>query len=480
MIELKNILKGVEIISLEGRNNIIINGISDNSSKVDKGFLFFAVKGYKIDGHKFIEDAIAKGCIAIICTNRPTRLNENICYIVVENIRESIYQVSSNYYNNPSKKLKIIAVTGTNGKTSILYFLYQFFTLMGKNVGMISTIENKVGKKTISSNLTTQDPISLNSLLNQMVENKCEYCVMEASSHAIEQVRISGEDIYMAVFSNLSHDHLDYHKTFINYIDAKKKLFDNLDSNSFSIINSDDKRSKYLVQNSKSKMFTYGINTLSNYKAKIIENDINGLSLEIDNKTVNLQILGDFNAYNILSVYSVAKILNVENEKILKIISQIKTPKGRFEFVKGNNNVLGIVDYAHTPDALKNVLKTINNFKENKKLVTVFGAGGDRDETKRSEMGRIADIFSDYVIITSDNPRNENEDDIISDIEEGVSSSNYKILSNRKQAIIEACLNFNKESIILVAGKGHEQYQIINGKFIPHDDMKILKEQLKI
>ena len=223
MIELKNILKGVEIISLEGRNNIIINGISDNSSKVDKGFLFFAVKGYKIDGHKFIEDAIAKGCIAIICTNRPTRLNENICYIVVENIRESIYQVSSNYYNNPSKKLKIIAVTGTNGKTSIVYFLYQFFTLMGKNVGMISTIENKVGKKTISSNLTTPDPISLNSLLNQMVENKCEYCVMEASSHAIEQVRISGEDIYMAVFSNLSHDHLDYHKTFINYIDAKKK-----------------------------------------------------------------------------------------------------------------------------------------------------------------------------------------------------------------------------------------------------------------
>lgn len=480
MIELKNILKGVEIISLEGRNNIIINGISDNSSKVDKGFLFFAVKGYKIDGHKFIEDAIAKGCIAIICTNKPTRLNENVCYIVVENIRESVYQISSNYYNNPSKKLKIIAVTGTNGKTSIVYFLYQFFTLMGKNVGMISTIENKVGKKTISSNLTTPDPISLNSLLNKMVENKCEYCVMEASSHAIEQVRISGEDIYMAVFSNLSHDHLDYHKTFINYIDAKKKLFDNLDSNSFSIINSDDKRSKYLVQNSKSKMFTYGINTLSNYKAKIIENDINGLSLEIDNKTVNLQILGDFNAYNILSVYSVAKILNVENEKILKIISQIKTPKGRFEFVKGNNNVLGIVDYAHTPDALKNVLKTINNFKENKKLVTVFGAGGDRDETKRSEMGRIADIFSDYVIITSDNPRNENEDDIISDIEEGVSSSNYKILSNRKQAIIEACLNFNKESIILVAGKGHEQYQIINDRFIPHDDMKVLKEHLKV
>jgi len=480
MIELKKILKGVEILSLEGDDKIIINGISDNSSKVDRGFLFFAVKGYKIDGHKFIEDAIAKGCIAIICTNKPTRLNENVCYIVVENIRESVYQISSNYYNNPSKKLKIIAVTGTNGKTSIVYFLYQFFTLLGKNVGMISTIENKVGEITISSNLTTPDPISLNLLLNQMVENKCEFCVMEASSHAIEQVRISGADIYTAIFSNLSHDHLDYHKTFINYIDAKKKLFDNMDSKSFSIINSDDKRSKYLIQNSKSKVFTYGINTLSDYKAKIMENDINGLSLEIDNKTVNLQILGDFNAYNILSVYSVAKILNIENENILKIISQIKTPKGRFEFVKGNNNVLGIVDYAHTPDALKNVLKTINNFKENKKLVTVFGAGGDRDKSKRSEMGRIADIFSDYVIITSDNPRNENKNDIISDIEDGISSSNYKIISNRKQAIIEACFNFNKESIILVAGKGHEQYQIINDRFIPHDDMKILKEHLKV
>ena len=480
MKPLINILKGINVISVYGNNNIMIKGLSIDSRLVQDNFLFFAVDGNNFDGHEYINSSIKKGCVAVVATKKPKDLHNDICYIIIDNIREAVYRISSNFYENPSKKIKIISVTGTNGKTSIVYFLYNFLKSIGKNVGMFSTIENKIGDKSIKSKLTTPDPIYINEILNDMVNKKFDYCIMEASSHAIDQKRVDGSDVYIAIFSNISHDHLDYHKTFKNYIDSKKMLFDNLNEKSYSIVNSDDKRSKYIIQNTRSKVYTYGLNTISDYKGKIIENNINGLLLDINNKKVNLKIIGDYNASNILAVYSVGKILKLDDNLILRQISSLKTPKGRFDYVEGGNNTVGIVDYAHTPDALKNILSSINNFKNNKKIITVFGAGGDRDKSKRHEMGKIADEFSDFIYLTSDNPRNEDEMEIINDIMDGVNSKNYSIILNRKDAISKACSDFNSDSIILIAGKGHEQFQIIKDKILPHDDMDILKNELNL
>jgi UDP-N-acetylmuramoyl-L-alanyl-D-glutamate--2,6-diaminopimelate ligase len=474
--QLSEIINEVKIKETVGDINTSVEGITDNSGLVKPNFLFFAIKGITHDGHEFIDNAIEKGCKVIICSYLPDKIHEDVCYIVVKNIRESVYNISSKFYNDPAKKIKIIAVTGTNGKTSIVFFIYKFLNSLGIKVGMLSTIENRIADKRIKSHLTTPSPVQLHMLLDNMIKNSCEYCIMEASSHSIDQKRIMGRDIFIGIFSNLSHDHLDYHKTFINYINTKKILFDDLPKSSYSIINSDDKRSEYLIQNTKSKVFSYGLKTLSDYKGKIIESGTSGIMIHIDNINVSFKIIGDFNAYNLLSVYAVAKILKIDSEIIFKRLSQLNTPEGRMDFIQGKNNVIGIVDYAHTPDALKNVLKNISSFKKDAKVISIVGAGGDRDKSKRPEMGKIATQLSDYVFFTSDNPRDENEDNILSDIVKGAVRKNYQVISDRKKAIESAYLNYKKDSIILVAGKGHEKYQIIGEKSIPHDDKEILKK----
>ena len=476
MKKLKELIGNIKVIKTVGNIDTAVVGITDNSRLVKPNFLFFAIKGISLDGHRYINNAIEKGCKVIICTHLPNKINQDVCYIVVENIRESVYEISSKYYNDPAKKIKIIAVTGTNGKTSIVFFLYKFLNSLGIKVGMLSTIENRVAEKKIESKLTTPSPIQLHELLDNMIKNSCEYCVMEASSHSIDQKRIMGKDIFIGIFSNLSHDHLDYHKTFINYINTKKILFDDLSKFSYSIINSDDKRSEYLIQNTKSKVFSYGLKKISDYKGKIIESGTNGIKINIDNVNVDFKIIGDFNAYNLLSVYSVGKILKIEPDIIFKKLSELDTPVGRMDFIRGKNNVIGIIDYAHTPDALENVLINISRFKKEAKVITVVGAGGDRDKSKRPEMGKIATRLSDHVIFTSDNPRNENQEKILSDIVEGAIRKNFNVISDRKKAITQACLNYKKDSIILIAGKGHEKYQIIGKKSIPHDDKEILKK----
>ena len=476
MKKLSDLLAGIKIKSIEGDTDKLVAGITDNSREVKNDFLFFAIYGNKFDGHDFIDKSIKSGSNTIICTKLPKSLNEKITYILVEDIRESVYRISSNFYENPDKKIKIVAVTGTNGKTSIVYFLFQFFRSFNKRVGMISTIENRVNDKILKAKLTTPNPIEFLKILNEMVLSNCEYCFMEASSHAIHQKRIVSENIFAAIFSNLSHDHLDYHKTFQNYIDAKKILFDELGKSSYSILNLDDKRSRYLVQNTKSKVITYGLKNLADYNTKILESTAEGLKLRFDKVDVSLRIIGDFNAYNILAVYSLASILKFDKNKILEKISELSTPSGRFEFLVGKNNKIGIVDYAHTPDALENILLNILKFKRDKKLITVVGAGGDRDKSKRPKMGTIALEYSDFVFFTSDNPRNENENDIIKDIIRGATRTNFEIETDRKKAIKLAFKRFDKNSIILVAGKGHEKYQIIGNNSIPHDDKETIKK----
>ena len=476
MKKLIEIIKGIKILSSHGNTNKSINGITDNSKNVKNNFLFFAIEGNDFDGHNFIEDAISNGSNTIVCTKLPSNLEENISYLLVEDIRESVYNISSNFYGNPDKKIKIIAVTGTNGKTSIVYFLYQFFKSLDIKVGMLSTIENRIGNEVLNAKLTTPNPVEFLRILNDMVLGNCQYCFMEASSHAIHQKRILGKNIFAAIFSNLSHDHLDYHKTFKNYIDAKKILFDDLGKNSYSIMNSDDKRANYVIQNTKSKVVTYGIKNISDFNAKVIESTGEGLILNFGTIDVAFKIIGDFNAYNILAVYSLANILNIDKNLILEKLSELNTPSGRFDFLLGEKERIGIVDYAHTPDALENVLLNILKFKNNKKLITIVGAGGDRDKSKRPEMGKIVTKYSDFVFFTSDNPRDENENNIISDIINGVSKDNYEVEIDRKKAIEMAFKRFNNNSIILVAGKGHEKYQVIGDKSLPHDDKEIIKK----
>ena len=480
-MNLELILKNIKVKEYHGdkNRNKFIKGISDNSLNVKSGYLFFAVKGNVVDGHNFIIDAINNGCKVIVCTELPSFLDKKVTYIIVENIRESISTISSNFYKNPSKEIKIICVTGTNGKTSIVYFLHQFFSHLNIKVGMLSTIENVIDDEVLETNLTTPSSILINKLLRKMVSNNCDYCIMEASSHAIDQERVKGLKIDVSILTNLTHDHLDYHKTFLNYINAKKKLFDDLSKSSIAIINSDDKRSDYMVQNCKAKIFRYGIKSNADFKGRIVSNDISGLSIDIDSKIVHFSLIGEFNAYNILAIYSVVNSLNFKRETVLKTLSLLKPPKGRFEIFRGNKNIIGIVDYAHTPDALLNVLRTINKFKKGRRIITIVGAGGDRDKMKRPLMGKIASEYSDFVILTSDNPRFEDEMTIINEIKVGIKNKiKYKIIVNRKEAIHYACDNCDNDEIILLAGKGHEKYQIINDSFFDFNERKILEEKL--
>jgi len=484
MKSLKDILYKVEISTVVGTTDLSISSVQFDSRKVKKQNLFIAVKGTQTDGHQFISQAIKNGATAIVSEQLPSEKEKEISYIIVKNSSKALAVLAANYFDNPSEKLKLIGVTGTNGKTTIVSLLYNLFLAMDKKVGMLSTICNKINKLTIKSTHTTADALQINELLSQMVSKGCDYCFMEVSSHAIDQNRIVGLSFNIMVFTNITHDHLDYHSTFNEYINAKKKVFDALKSDAIAIVNNDDKHGLDMIANTKAKKQTYSLRTMSDFKCKILENQFDGMLLSINKYDLWTKLIGEFNAYNVLAVYAVGILLETDEEILLQGISMLASAEGRFQSVKNKEDVTVIIDYAHTPDALKNVLKTINNIRTGKeKLITVFGCGGDRDTTKRPKMAAIACDLSTQVIITSDNPRSENQADIISDMMAGLNPFQKKktlVISDRKQAIKTACTISEKGDIILVAGKGHEKYQEIKGVKYPFDDMYEIKESLNL
>ncbi len=480
MRNINNILENIDVIEFHKGDSTDFNNIQFDSRKVSNKDIFVAVNGTQVDGHKFISNCIKQGATTIICEELPTGLISEINYIKVKNSAAALGQLSSNFYNNPSSKLKLIGITGTNGKTSTVTMLFNLFKNMGYSVGLLSTVSNRINNTEIKATHTTPDAIQLNKLLDQMVEAGCEYCFMEVSSHAIVQERISGLDFNGAIFSNITHDHLDFHKTFKEYIKAKKMFFDNLSKEAFALINIDDKNGSIMTQNCKAKKLTYAVKSMADYKAKIIENSFDGLHLEINHKEIWIPLVGEFNAYNIMSVYATAIEIGADEMEVLQELSKIDTAEGRFEFIRGNNDISAIVDYAHTPDALKNVINTINDIRGGAgKLITVVGTGGDRDKSKRPIMAQIAADGSDKLILTSDNPRSEDPEQILNDMEVGVSidrKRNTLRISNRKEAIRTAFAIAMPGDIVLVAGKGHEKYQEINGVRHHFDDKEIITE----
>ncbi len=482
MKKLNEIIRGVEVIASYGEINIEISSIEFNSRKVEQGALFVAVKGCSVDGHNYIEQAINNGAIAVVCEEIPSKINKNICYLLTKESSYSLGIIASNFFLNPSSKLKLIGVTGTNGKTTIVNLLYQLFKSFGFACGMLSTIQNIVNEKIVPSSHTTADALQINGLLNKMLENNCEYCFMEISSHSIDQNRIAGLDFKGGVFTNITHDHLDYHKSFKEYLKTKKKFFDDLPANAFALSNIDDKNGKIILQNTRAKKFTYSLKSDSDFKSKILEDQFEGLQLNIDGVEVWFKLVGDFNAYNLLAVYASAVLLGIDKSEILQNLSNLKPAEGRFDIINCPEKKIAIIDYAHTPDALKNVLDVIQSIKiMNKKVICVVGAGGDRDKEKRRLMAKIACEKSDKVILTSDNPRSEDPQKIIDQMKVGVdAANNKKVISiiDRKEAIKTACALSNSGDIILIAGKGHEKYQIIKGVKYPFDDKKIVKEIL--
>lgn len=482
MRELKSILKNFEIVSISGNAGIMINSVQFDSRKIASKDLFVAVKGTIIDSHEFIDDAIKGGAVAIVCENIPEQTKKNTTYIKVKDSKNALGHICSNYFENPSAKLKLTGVTGTNGKTTIVSLLYKLFTKLGYPCGLLSTIENKIGAKIIPSTHTTPDAFQINKLLAEMVNNGCSHCFMEISSHSIDQQRIAGLNFAGGIFTNISHDHLDYHKTFDSYLKTKKSFFDNLSENAFALSNIDDKNGNIILQNTKALKKTYSLKKPSDFKTKIIENQIEGLQLKFNNKDVWFKLIGNFNAYNLTSVYAASVLLGENETEILKHLSEVEGPEGRFDYIKSSNQILGIVDYAHTPDALKNVLNTISAIRKNyERIITVCGAGGDRDNRKRSLMGKIAVKKSDKIILTSDNPRSENPETILEEMRADLNTEEkLKTISivNREEAIKAACALAHAGDIILIAGKGHEKYQEINGIKHPFDDKQILKDIL--
>jgi len=481
---LKDILYKVNITEVIGSTNVAITAISFDSRKIEKNSLFIAVRGTQSDGHKFIEMTITSGVSVVICEEFPNEINKNITYIKVKDSSFALGIIASNFYDNPSEKIKLVGVTGTNGKTTTVTLLFNLFRKLGYNVGLLSTVKNQINNQVLESVHTTPDAIQLNYLLSEMIKNNCTHCFMEVSSHAVVQNRIGGVHFTGAVFTNITHDHLDYHKTFAEYIKAKKTFFDNLSNNAFALTNRDDTNGNLMLQNSKAIRKTYSLRSISDFKCKIIENQITGLHLNMDNQEVWTKLIGSFNAYNLLAVYGTAMLLNEDKTKILTALSSLNSVEGRFQYIKTNQGVLGIVDYAHTPDALTNVLKTIADIRTgNEQVITVVGCGGDRDKAKRPLMAKIACDLSNKVILTSDNPRSEEPDAIIRDMQQGVDVVNNKktlSITDRNEAIKIACSYAKQGDIILVAGKGHEKYQEIKGVKHTFDDMLILEKNLKL
>lgn len=479
---LKDILYKVPIESVKGSTALEVKNIHFDSRLVTSQDAFVAVKGAAADGHLFIDAAISKGAQVVVCEDLPSELAPGITYVQVKDTREALAIMASNYYGNPSSNLKLVGVTGTNGKTTVTSLLYQLFKALGFKVGLISTVTIKVDDKEFSTKLTTPDSLTINSYLQLMNEVGVEFCFMEVSSHGIAQHRTLGLDFKGGIFTNLSQDHLDYHKTFADYRDVKKRFFDQLAKDAFAITNIDDKNGNYMLQNTKAKTYGYGVKNITDYKVKILEKSFSGLKLNINGNEVWSRFIGDFNAYNLLAVYAAADLLGVEGLENLQTLSQLKPVDGRYQHHVSTTGIHVIVDYAHTPDALKNVLQTTNDIRtRNEELITVVGCGGDRDKTKRPMMGKIAGNLSTKVIFTSDNPRTEDPEEIITDIEKGVEPQDvFKALSitSRQQAIKTACSLAQKGDIILIAGKGHETYQEVHGVRSDFDDLKIVKELL--
>lgn len=484
MRELKDILYRVNITSASGDMNIGVAGVSFDSRQVKKDFLFVAVKGTQSDGHAFISTAIKNGAIAVISEKLPDSLSPNVTYVTVKNSARALGVAAANFYNNPSSKLKLVGVTGTNGKTTVATLLYKLFTSLGHPTGLLSTVENRIKDEVIVSTHTTPDAIQINELLIKMVEAKCTHCFMEVSSHAVDQGRIEGLDFVGGVFTNITHDHLDYHHTFESYIKAKKGFFDGLSSEAFALVNVDDKRGMVMLQNTKAAKRTFGLKKMADFKAKIITNSLEGLELEIDNRNVWFKLIGDFNAYNLISVYATAMLLGEDSESVLMRLSALTGAAGRFELILPGSKFTAIVDYSHTPDALKNVLETISLFRTGQEqVISVVGCGGDRDKMKRPLMAAIACKYSDKAIFTSDNPRSEDPMEIIREMQKGVGPTEAKktlVIVDREEAIKTACMMAKENDIVLVAGKGHETYQEIKGVKYPFDDKEVLTRMLKM
>ncbi|MBL7902696.1 MAG: UDP-N-acetylmuramoyl-L-alanyl-D-glutamate--2,6-diaminopimelate ligase [Bacteroidia bacterium] len=480
---LSDLLYKVRLEEVIGSTHMAISSVAFDSRKVKKDTLFAATSGTQTDGHDFIQSAIDAGAVAILCERLPEKRLENITYIKVSDSSQALGFVACNFYDNPSEKLFLVGVTGTNGKTTTASLLYSLFKLLGYSVGLLSTVQNKINQTVIPATHTTPDALALNELLNTMVQHGCEYAFMEVSSHAVVQNRIAGLQFSGAVFTNITHDHLDYHKTFDEYIKAKKKFFDLLPADAFALVNKDDKNGMVMMQNTKAKKYTYGLRSVADYKCRIVENHLNGLLLQINNLEVWVKLIGTFNAYNVLAVYATAHLLKQDSTSILTALSNLNSVEGRFQYIKSPNGVIGIVDYAHTPDALKNVLETIKEIRTgNEQVITLIGCGGDRDAAKRPVMAAIACELSNKVILTSDNPRSEDPEEILNQMQKGVSPADQKKtlrITDRKEAIRTACSFGQKGDIILIAGKGHEKYQEIKGVKHAFDDLEILKETIK-
>lgn len=480
MMLLSEIIGNVGILGITGSTGIIVSGLQFDSRKVMPGNVFFAVRGKTSDGHSFIDMALEKGAVAIVCEQLPQSLSKGIAYIVTEKSSLALGMMASNFFGNPSEKLKIVGVTGTNGKTTTVTLLHRLFFQLGYGAGLISTIKNNINNTEVPATHTTPDPLQLNELLARMVKEGCEYCFMEVSSHAVDQDRIGGLTFRGGIFTNLTHDHLDYHKTFDAYLKAKKSFFDSLPADAFALVNKDDNNGMVMLQNTKAGKFTYSLHGMADFRCKIMENEFQGLHLNIDGKEAWFKLIGNFNAYNLLAVYVTAMLLGQDKTEVLTLLSRMEPIEGRFNYVRSNDKITAIVDYAHTPDALKNVLETINEIRaHSEQLITVVGAGGNRDATKRPIMARIACNLSDRVILTSDNPRNEDPEAILADMGKGVEMHQAKkvlVIVNRLEAIKTACALAKPNDIILVAGKGHENYQEISGVKHHFDDKEVLRK----
>ncbi len=482
MILLKDILYKVTIEKVVGSTSVAINNLAFDSREISLNDVFIAVKGTLSDGHQFIKKAADQGALAIICEELPENIVNGITYVQVADSHKALAIMAANFYGNPSEALKLVGVTGTNGKTTVSSLLYQLFKKAGFEAGLLSTVKIMVGDIEYKTTHTTPDSLTINKYLREMVEAGVEFCFMEVSSHGIHQKRTEGLHFIGGVFTNLSHDHLDYHKDFAEYRDVKKSFFDELSKPAFALVNVDDKNGVVMLQNTKANKYTYALKTYADYKAQVLESQFTGQLLKINNQELWVKLIGGFNAYNLLAIYGTAQLLGLDELEILQIMSTLDSVDGRFQYFISKNKITAIVDYAHTPDALKNVLETINSIRTgNEDLITVVGCGGDRDVTKRPVMGNIAASLSTKVVFTSDNPRTENPDAIIEQIEAGVPAEHYKkttSITKRKEAIKAACQMAKENDIILIAGKGHETYQEINGERFDFDDFKIVNQLL--
>ena len=483
MKQLKDILYKVHIEAVHGATDVTISKIEFDSRKIELNDVFVAIIGTLSDGHDYIEKALSLGAIAIICEEFPSVIVNGVTYIKVKDANEALAFIAANYHENPSENIRLVGVTGTNGKTTIASLLYQLFKKAGYKVGLLSTVKIMVDEQEFKATHTTPDSLTINYYLDLMVQEGCEFCFMEVSSHGIHQKRTEALRFEGGIFTNLSHDHLDYHKTFAEYRDVKKSFFDHLPKTAFAVTNIDDKNGLVMLQNTKARKLTYALKSYADYKAQILENQLTGLLLKINDNEVWVKLIGSFNAYNLLAIYGVAVELGIDKVEALRLLSELESVAGRFQFIVSDSKITAIVDYAHTPDALENVLKTIEDIRtKNEQLITVVGCGGDRDTTKRPIMANIASSLSDKAIFTSDNPRTENPETIIDEMEKGVEPQNFKktvSILDRKQAIKTACQLANPNDIILIAGKGHETYQEINGVRHDFDDLKIVTELLK-